>query len=187
MKRAALALAAALAIPAAHAASEEFSIDSAHTYPNFMVSHIGFSTMSGQFASTTGQMSMDRDAGKLDIELAIDARSIYTGFAKRDDHLRSPDFFNVAEFPTLTFRSTGSKWAGDKPVSITGDITILGTTRSMTFAVTSFKCAEDPFKKYRCGADATGSLKRTDFGMKYGVPNIGDEISIQLAIEAVRN
>jgi polyisoprenoid-binding protein YceI len=186
MSRAAFALAAALVLPAAHAAPENFGLDSAHTYPNFKVSHLGFSTMHGQFTSTTGSMTMDRDAGNLSVELTIEAKSITTGHEKRDAHLRSPDFFNVAEFPSLTFKSTGSKWAGDKPVSVTGDLTILGTTRSITLNVESFKCGEDPWKKYRCGADATSSIKRSDFGMKYGLPGIGDEIALAFEIEGVR-
>ena len=186
MHRTLLTVAATTLALSAHANGERFDIDASHTYPNFAISHIGYSTMYGRFNETTGQMTMDKEAGQLEIELTIDARSIDTGHDKRDDHLRSPDFFNVAEFPKITFASTGSKWENGQPVSVDGTVTMLGVSKPVTLAVEAFKCGEDPWKNYRCGADATLALKRSDFGMKYGLPGVGDDVRMMFAIEAVR-
>lgn len=186
MLRSTLTLAASVLALSANAAEEQYNLDPAHTYPHFAVSHAGFSTMYGRFDATTGTLTMDRGAKTLSVSVEIEAKSIGTGHAKRDDHLRSPDFFNVAEHPKLTFKSTGSKWEGDRPVEISGDLTLVGVTRPVTLAVAAFKCGDDPWKNFRCGADASTSFKRSDFGMKYGVPGIGDDIRLMFEIEAVR-
>ena len=180
-------LASLLVVPVmANAAS--YKIDSAHTYPNFTVSHLGFSTMYGQFAKTTGTLEMDLGkSGSVDIK--IDAASIYTGFEKRDKHLRSPDFFNVAEFPEITFKSTNVKFSGKSKAKLMGNLTIMGVTKPISLDVSSIKCGKHPFNPKItevCGFDAHGSVKRSDFGMKYGLPAIGDEITINLEVEATR-
>lgn len=186
MRKTLAALAAAAAF-GAHAAPESYTIDPTHTYPNFAVSHWGFSTMHGQFQSTTGKVVIDRAARTLSADIAIDAKSINTGFGKRDEHLRSPDFFNVAEHPRITFKSTGSKWEGDRPVSVDGTMTMLGVSRPVTLTLTSFRCGEDPRKAQRCGGDATATIKRSDFGMKYAIPAVGDDIRLMFEIEAVKD
>jgi len=170
----------------ANAAS--YKIDSSHTYPNFTVSHLGFSTMHGHFAKTTGKLEMDLAKGTGSVDIKIDASSIYTGFKKRDDHLRSPDFFNVVEFPDITFKSTSAKISKNGG-SVMGDLTIMGVTKKVTLDVKHVKCGKHPFNpklKEVCGFDATTSVMRTDFGMKYGIPAIGDKISINLEVEATR-
>jgi len=134
MLRSTLTLAASVLALSANAAEEQYNLDPAHTYPHFAVSHVGFSTMYGRFDATTGTLTMDRAAKTLSVSVEIEAKSIGTGHAKRDDHLRSPDFFNVAEHPTLTFKSTGSRWEGDRPVEISGDLTLVGVTRPVTLA-----------------------------------------------------
>ena len=180
-------LASFLVLPViANAAS--YKIDSSHTYPNFTVSHLGFSTMYGQFAKTTGTLEMD--LGKSgSVNITIDAASIYTGFEKRDKHLRSPDFFNVAEFPDITFKSTKVIFSGKSKAKVTGDLTIMGVTKSITLDVPDIKCGKHPFNPKIteiCGFNAHGSVKRSDFGMKFGLPAIGDEITINLEVEATR-
>lgn len=180
-------LASLLVLPViANAAS--YKIDSSHTYPNFTVNHLGFSTMWGQFAKTTGSLEMDLGkSGSVDIK--IDAASIYTGFEKRDKHLRSPDFFNVAEFPEITFKSTSVKFSGKTKAMITGDLMILGVTKSITLDVDKIHCGKHPFNpkiNEVCGFNAHGSVKRSDFGMKFGLPAVGDEITINLEVEATR-
>ena len=114
----------------AHAA--KYTIDPMHTYPNFTISHLGFSTMHGTFTKTKGSLEMDRAAGKGKVEISIDTSSIWTGFHKRDDHLKSPDFFNAVEFPEITFKSTNVKFNGDSKAKVTGDLTIMGVTKSTT-------------------------------------------------------
>ncbi|MDH5258322.1 MAG: YceI family protein [Gammaproteobacteria bacterium] len=173
-------------IGTANAAS--YDIDPTHTYPNFTVSHLGFSTMHGQFGSTKGSLEMDLSAGTGSVDIVIDAASIYTGFKKRDDHLRSPDFFNVVEYPEITFKSTSAKLSGNSG-TVKGDLTIMGVTKNVTLDVSNIKCGKHPFNPKLaevCGFNATTSVMRTDFGMKYGIPAIGDKISIALEVEATR-
>jgi len=181
-----LGLSAAFFMGSANAAS--YKIDPAHTYPNFTVDHLGFSTMHGQFAKTTGTLELDMAAGTGAVNIVIDAASIYTGFKKRDDHLRSPDFFNVVEYPEITFKSTSAKLS-EKGGTVEGTLAIMGVTKKITLDVSKVKCGKHPFNPKLtevCGFNATTSLLRSDFGMKYGKPAIGDKIEILLEVEALR-
>ena len=176
-------------LPMSTAFAAKYEIDPTHTYPNFTVSHLGFSTMYGQFLDTKGSFEMDLDKGTGSVQVTIDTKSIHTGFKKRDDHLRSPDFFNVVEFPNMTFKSTNVKFNGKSSATVTGDLTIMGVTKSIDLDVESINCGPHPFNKKItevCGFDATTALKRSDFGMKYGLPAIGDDIKIMLSVEGTR-
>ncbi len=169
------------------AAADSYTIDPSHTYPNFKIDHLGFSTLYGRFDKTSGRISMDRAEGSGSVDIVIDAASIDTGHAKRDDHLRSPDFFNVMEFPQITFKSNRVKYVGDG-ASVTGDLTILGVTRSVTLDVPRINCGTHPFnKKQVCGFNAITHFKRSDFGMNYGLPGIGDEVSLDIEVEAFKD
>ena len=117
-----LLLAGILALPYV-AIADSYKIDPTHTYPNFVINHLGFSNIHGQFGKTTGSLEMDRAKGTGSVQIEIDIASIDTGFKKRDDHLRSPDFFNAVEFPTATFKSTKVTFMGDG-AEIVGDLTI---------------------------------------------------------------
>jgi len=164
-----------------------YNLDPTHTYPNFTVSHLGYSTMHGRFGATKGTMELDLDKGTGSVSVVIEAKSIDTGFHKRDEHLRSPDFFNVNEFPEITFKSTKVKFKGDSKAQVDGDLTIMGVTKNVSLMVHHIRCAIHPFnKKEVCGFDATTSIKRSDFGMKFGLPAIGDDIAISLEVEGVR-
>lgn len=188
MKHVLLVMVAALLPLGAAQSNNTFTIDPGHTYPNFKINHLGFSTMYGRFNKSTGKMMLDRDAKQASVEITIDAASIDTGHDKRDDHLRSPDFLNVAENPEITFKSTSVSWNGNKPASVTGDLTIMGVTKPVTLAVLSMNCGEHPFsKKLTCGFDAEGKIKRSDFGMKYGLPAIGDEMELMFEVEATKD
>ena len=102
----------------------------------------------------------------------------------RDEHLRSGDFFNVAEFPNMTFKSTRTTFGGDLPASVEGNLTLLGITKPLTLTFERFKCGTNPFnKKDRCGGNAVGKFKRSDFGMKYAIPAVGDEITLNIEFE----
>ncbi|WP_455217225.1 YceI family protein [Kaarinaea lacus] len=169
------------------AIADSYTFDPTHTYPHFAISHLGFSTMHGRFDKTSGTMTMDRAKGAGSVDITVEMASVNTGFQKRDDHLRSPDFFNVAEFPTMTFKSSKVEFAG-KGAKVTGDLTIKGVTKSVTLDVASINCGTHPFnKKDVCGFDATTSIKRSDFGIKYGLPAIGDDMTITIEAEAVKN
>ncbi len=181
-----LALGAALPLPAF--AADNYTLDSAHTYPHFSISHLGFSTMQGRFDDTSGKVTLDRAAKSGSVEVTIKTASISTGFAKRDDHLKSPDFFNVAEFPTVTYKSTAMRFKGDMPSSVEGNLTISGVTKPITLSIDSFNCGTHPMsKKDVCGAAASTQFKRSDFGIKYGLPAVGDDVKLVFEIEAVKN
>jgi polyisoprenoid-binding protein YceI len=191
MSRIAIALlAAAFALPAS-ASPENYTLDPYHTYPNFMVEHWGLSMMHGRFDKTTGKFSFDRAAKTGAVEMTIETASVTTGDndkgtrpRARDEHLRAADFFNVAEFPRMTFRSTKVAFQGDLPGSVEGNLTLLGVTKPVTLTFERFKCGQNPFnKKDRCGGNAVGKLKRSDFGMKYGIGPMGDEITLNISFE----
>lgn len=182
----ALLLGTMIALPAM--AQDSYTADPSHTYPHFEVSHLGFSIMHGRFDKTTVKVTLDRAAKKGSIDVSVDTASANTGWAKRDDHLKSEDFFNVAKFPTMSFKSSNLKFDGDRLVGAEGELSLLGVTKPLTLAVSNFRCGPHPMmKKEMCGADATASLKRSDFGMKYGLPAIGDEVSIKIEIEAMKD
>lgn len=185
----------AAALPAAAlAAPESYVLDPTHTIPNFSVSHFGMSTVYGRFERATGKVVIDHAARNGFVEVSIPAATISSGDAKRadgkrsrDEHLRAADFFNVVEFPELHFKSTKFNFAGDKVESIEGNLTLLGVTKPIKLTATNFVCGPNPFsKKEMCGADLTGALKRTEFGMKFGVPAISDEVKLMIAVEAYK-
>jgi len=176
------------------AAPETYVLDPTHTIPVFSISHFGMSTVYGKFERTNGKVVLDRAAKSGSIEVKIPTATISTGDSKRtdgqrsrDEHLRAADFFNVAEFPEMVFKSTKFNFAGDKVESVEGTLTLLGVTKPLKLTAASFACGPNPFsKKEMCGADLVGSIKRTDFGMKYGVPAISDEVKLMIAVEGYR-
>lgn len=175
-------------LPFVASAADSYVIDPQHTYAHFTVNHLGFSTMHGRFDKTGGKIILDRAAKSGSVDVTIDAASITTGLAKRDDHLRSPDFFNVAEFPILTYKSSAVKFKGDVPISVEGNLSLLGVTKPVVLTILSFKCGIHPMsKKELCGADASAKIKRSDFGMKFGLPNVGDELKLGFEVEAYKN
>ena len=191
-----LALAAAFALPlAATADVEHYTIDPLHSYPNFTVEHWGLSMMQGQFEKSAGKFSFDRAAKTGSVEMTVETASVGTGDSvkgsraqSRDDHLRNADFFNAAEFPRMTYKSTKVNFTGDLPASVEGSLTLLGVTKPLTLTFERFKCASNPFnKKERCGGNAVGKFKRSDFGMKFAVPAVGDEITLNISFEGDRD
>ena len=171
------------------AQAASYNIDPTHTFPNFTISHLGFSTQHGRFDNTSGTLEMDLAAKKGSVSIKIDANSINTGFKKRDDHLKSADFFKVAEFPDITFKSTKVMFMGDNAAHVTGDLTMLGQTKQVMLDVKRIQCGPHPFNKKLtevCGFDATLNIKRSDFGITYGLPAIGDDVAITLQMEANR-
>jgi len=168
------------------AAAETYTIDPTHTYPHFKIDHLGFSTLQGRFNSTKGKLTIDKANNTGSVDITIDATSIDTALKKRDEHLSSPDFLNVAEFPEITYKSTKVVINGTT-AKVEGKLTIMGVTKPVSLNVVKMKCGEHPFnKKQVCGFDATTTIKRSDFGVKYGLPAIGDEMQLILEVEAVK-
>lgn len=185
-KLAAFLISAAFALPAS--ADDAYSVDPAHTFPNFEINHLGFSTMHGRFGATSGKIVLDSAAKSGSIDITIDATSIDTGHAKRDTHLKSEEFFNVGKFPTLAYKATKLKFDGDKLTGADGELTLLGVTKPVSLAVTAFKCGPHPMnKKPMCGANATATIKRSDFGLSAYVPAVSDEVRISIEVEATKD
>jgi len=165
-----------------------YTIDPDHTYPYFEISHLGFSTMRGRFEKTSGKMTMDLAKKTGSIEIIIDAASISTAHKKRDKHLRSPDFLNVAEYPQIIYKSTKVEFTGPSTLKVTGNLTMAGVTKSVMLDVSAINCGTHPFsKKQLCGFGATATIKRSDFNLKYGLPAIGDEMKLMFEVEAYKN
>lgn len=186
----------ALALPlAATAAPESYTLDPYHTYPHFAVDHLGVSLMWGRFDRSSGKFTIDRAAKKGSLDLTVETASLSTGDndkgarpRSRDEHLRGADFFNVAEFPRMTFKAGDVKFSGDSPTEVSGELTLLGVTKPLTLKIERWVCKDHPFsKKPMCGGNASASLKRTDFGMKYGVPAVGDEIRLYVEFEGLKD
>jgi polyisoprenoid-binding protein YceI len=186
IKLTAAVLAAAVSIPAF--ALDSYTIDPQHSFPGFEVNHLGFSNMHGSFLSTSGKIMLD-PAGKAgSIDATIDLSSVTTGLAKRDDHLRSPDFFDVAKYPTMTYKSTKLKYNGSDLAGADGELTLHGVTKPVSLTLTNFRCGANPIsKKPTCGGNATASIKRSDFGITTGVPAVSDEVKITIEVEAIKD
>ena len=188
------ALAAVLPL-AALANPENYTIDPTHSYAYFEVEHLGVSNQRGRFDRTTGKFTLDRVAKSGSVELNIETASVSTGDNLKgsrprtlDDHLKTADFFNVAEFPRMSFKSTGVKFAGDNPAEVAGTLTLLGITKPVTLKVERWVCKDNPMnKKPMCGGNASATLKRTDWGMKYGVPAIGDDVRLSFSVEGYKD
>jgi polyisoprenoid-binding protein YceI len=148
----------------------------------------------GRFDKASGKFTIDRAAKKGGLDFAIETASVNTGDAdkgarprSRDEHLRSPDFFNVVEFPRITFKSTNVKFAGDNPAEVEGQLTLLGTTKPVTFRIEKWTCKDHPvYKKPSCGGNASAVFKRSEFGMKYGIPSMSDEVKLTTLFLAFR-
>ena len=181
-----ITLAAALAAPAV-AAPETYVLDSAHSFPRFSYNHFGYSTQVSRFNKTTGKIIYDKEAKTASVDIVIDTTSVDNGFPVFNEHLRGEDFFDTAKYPTATFKSTKVVFEGDKPSAIEGDLTIKGITKPVTLTVTSFHAMPHPMKKKDAiGANAITTVKRSDFNAGKYAPNVGDEIRIDLGVEAIK-
>ncbi len=171
----------------AFAAPETYVIDGNHTAPRFEYSHFGYSTQQSRFDKTSGKIVLDRAAKTGSVDVTIDATSVNTGVPIFNGHLQGADFFDTKTFPAITFKSTKVNFAGDKPASIDGNLTIKGVTKPVTLALTSFHCMEHPMlKKEACGANASTKIKRTEFNNGKYAPYVGDEVTLTIAVEAIK-
>ncbi len=191
------ALAAALAGGlglSAPAASEAWKIDPAHTAAGFAVKHLMISTVRGEFKGVTGTVNWDRqDITKSTVEVSIDTSTVNTGEPKRDAHLKSPDFFDVAKFPTISFKSKKVEREEGGKLKVTGDLTIRGVTKEVTLNVEGPTApVKDPWGNQRAALSATATVNRQDFGVKWnqtmdgGGVVVGDEVKITIDLEMVK-
>lgn len=172
----------------AYAAAEVYELEGTHVHPQFSILHMGYSTTTGGFTKTTGTVTLDLAKKTGAVDITIDANSLQTAVPKLDEHLKKEDFFDVAKYPTITYKSSKLNFEGDKLVSVDGDLTLHGVTKPVQLTVTHFACGEHPFfKKPHCGADAETTIKRSEFGIsKYSPTGASEEVRINIQIEATK-
>lgn len=176
------------------AASTTWQIDPAHTAAQFAVKHLMISTVRGEFKGVTGTVLWDdKDMTKSTVDVTIDAKTVNTGEPDRDKHLKSPDFFDVEKFPTITFKSKKVEPTGSGALKITGDLTIRGVTKEAVLDVDGPTApVKDPWGNTRVAANATTKVNRQDFGVKWnanmdgGGVVVGDTVTITIDLEMVK-
>lgn len=185
----AIVLVASLNAFAAAQATDTYAIDPVHTQVLFFVNHLGYSNSQGEFLKFDGSYRFHRaDWGGASVNVTIDTASLSMNDDAWDKHLKSPDFFNVEKYPQMSFRSTKVEKIGDNTGRIDGELTLLGVTKPVTLDVRFNKAAEFPMnKKFKSGFSATTTIKRSEWGLSYGVPfGIGDDVDIRLEVEGFR-
>ena len=183
----ALALAAASLNTAAFAAPETYVADSSHTFSRFSYSHFGYSTQQSRFNKNSGKVVFDKVAKTGSVDIVIDTKSVDTGNDTFNEHIQGEDFLDTAKYPTATFKSTRVIFEGDKPAKIEGNLPLKGVTKPVTLTVTSFQAMPHPMvKKDAIGANAYTVVKRSEFNAGKYAPYVGDDVRIEVAIEAIK-
>lgn len=166
----------------------DFALDKTHAYVSFEVNHLGVAPNWGRFNDFDGSFTFEEgkaESASFDVKIA--AGSIDTANEKRDKHLTGPDFFNAKQFPEITFKSTKIMTKGDK-IHVHGDLTLLGTTKEVVIEMMATGSGQDPWGNFRQGFKGTTTIKRSEFGMNYGLTEgtIGDEVTLHIAVEGIR-
>jgi polyisoprenoid-binding protein YceI len=186
MNRIVLASMAALIGAGAFAAPVTYTLDPNHTFPSFEADHFGgLSTWRGKFDSTSGKVVYDKDAKAGSIDVTVDMSSIDFGMPKLNEHAKSPEIFDAAKYPTATYSGKFSKFNGATPTEAQGTLTMHGVTKPVTLVIDSFKCMQNPMsKKEVCGANATATFSRADFGVNFGDKfGFKQEVKLQIQVE----
>jgi polyisoprenoid-binding protein YceI len=187
MKRLALLSLVTLCSTAALAAPETYTIDENHTLPHFSYNHFGYSTQLSRFDKASGKIIIDRQAKTGSADVMIDTTSVNTGSKLFNEHIQGADFLDTAKYPTATFTSNKFKFKGEQLVAVDGTLTLKGISQPVTLKVTSFHCMPHPIlKKEACGANATTVVKRTAFNMGKYAPNVGNEVTLTIPVEATK-
>ena len=175
-----------LALSSAILAGESYKIENVHSSVIFKTRHMQTANAWGRFNDFSGELNFDsKDLAKSTLSLTVKAGSVDTNSEKRDKHLRGADFFNVKEYEAITFKSTSAKKVASNTYAITGDLTLLGVTKVVTVSCEYYGEGKGPRGNKIVGAEATLKVKRSDFGMKFGLPNIGDEVTLIISVEAL--
>jgi polyisoprenoid-binding protein YceI len=187
MKKLAALLIATSISSVAMASSETYVIEPSHSMPRFEYSHFGYSLQLSRFDKVSGSITLDRAKKTGSIDVTIDAKSVNTGSTLFNEHIQGEDFLDTANYPTITFKSSKVTFDGDKVASVDGNLTIKGITKPVTLAVNSFLCMPHPMmKKDACGATATAKVKRSDFNMGKYAPYVGDEVTLTIPVESIK-
>ena len=171
------------------AAPVTYQIDPSHTYPSFEADHFGgVSVWRGKFDKTSGTIVVDKEQGTGTVELTVDTSSIDFGNPKLNEHAKSAEMFDVAKYPTATYTGKISAFKDGMPTQVEGTFTLHGVTKPLTLTINSFKCVTVPLdKKEHCGADASASLNRADYGIAYGDKyGFKMDVKLKIQVEAIR-
>ena len=170
-------------------AADRYKGDNSHTEVIFKINHLGFSTTYGRFTNVESELVYDADnPSKSRVSATIYTDSVDVGHGPKTDHMKRADFFNVAEFPQMTFKSTAVKALADKKLHITGDLTLLGVTKPVILAVTINKIGKHPiYQSEAIGFSATGRLDRTQWGLDAYAPMVGEEVSFNIEFEGTKD
>lgn len=168
-------------------AADSYKLDPDHTSIVFRVMHLGVGYVYGSFAGAAGSLKYDEnDFSNNSIEIQVSAAGLHTAVKKRDNHLRSPDFFHTEKFPKISFKSTSAKKIDNTSFEVTGDLSLLDKTRPITFNVVQTGQGKDPWGNFRRGFETTFSIKRSDFGMGFMLNAASDEVQVTVSLEGIR-
>jgi polyisoprenoid-binding protein YceI len=176
-------------VTTAIAASTTYTVDPDHTHPSFEVDHFGgLSTWRGTFKKTSGTVTIDTEAKTGTVNVVIDTASIDFAHDKLNEHVSSPEILDVAKYPSAEYRGKFVEFANGVPRSISGELTLHGVTKPLALTINSFKCIQHPMlKKQVCGADASGSFNRADFGVNYGQQyGFKQDVLLRIQVEGVK-
>ena len=179
----------ALMTGSAIAAPVTYNVDPNHTFPSFEADHMGgLSVWRGKFDKSSGTIVLDKEKGSGTVDITIDASSIDFGHAKLNEHAKSAEMFDVEKFPTATYKGTLAKFKNGAPTEVQGQFTLHGVTKPLTLTINQFKCMINPMsKKEVCGADASATFNRSDFGVSFGDKyGFNQEVKLQIQVEAGR-
>ncbi|MBA2724049.1 MAG: YceI family protein [Methylibium sp.] len=183
----ALACALALAPWAAHAEPVSYALDPHHSWVQFELSHFGTSTIRGRLGPAEGRILLDRSAGKGTVGITVPTASVSTGLSLFDWRLRRADLLAAEEHPTAWFVARELRFDGDRVAEVRGEFTLRGTSRPLTLTALRFGCFEHPvLEREVCGGDFTGRFLRSDYGMDFGLPFVGDRVTLTVQVEGVR-
>jgi polyisoprenoid-binding protein YceI len=184
MKRIVLASLAAVGCATVWAAPVTYVLDPKHTYPSFAADHMGgLSVWRGKFTDTSGKVVYDKDAKTGTIDVTVNMTSVDFGNQKLDEHAKSPEIFDAAKFPTATYTGKFTQWNGSAPTEAQGTFTLHGVSKPLTLKINSFMCKPNPMtKKEVCGADASATFNRNDYGVDFG-EKYGFQMWVKLDIQ----
>lgn len=169
-------------------AATSYTVDPRHTFPSFEISHLGYSIQRGRFDQTSGKISIDPVSGTGSINITIETASISTGLAELEKHLRGEDFLDAGRYPKMTFVSDKLTFNKDQLVAADGVMTLHGISKPVHLVVDHFYCGMNLIAmKNTCGANATTTIKRSDFGVDKYVPKVGDEVTVAIQVEATKD
>jgi polyisoprenoid-binding protein YceI len=164
------------------AAPVTYEIDPAHTYPSFEADHSGgVSLWRGKINSSAGKITLDKEAGAGTVEVTMDMKTIDFGHQGLNDHAQTPDIFDTAQFPTATYSGRLAGFRNGSPTTVEGNLTMHGVTKPVTLTINSFKCAPHRSGREVCGADASATINREDWGVAFG-KNFGFDMKVTLRI-----